>query len=109
MDEKAMEDKIDELCKQVENLHSMMRKQPRQGLNQVNPQATSVERKVTTPRNVGWAKNRLVSSAVKRVIEHQNVARIPKCCRCAPTAIAFGRRRTLVSFDGATKRSIRKM
>ena len=31
------EDKIDELCKQVENLHLTMMKQPRQALKQVEP------------------------------------------------------------------------
>ena len=37
MYEKVREEKIDELCKQVEDLHLMMTKQPRQGPKQVEP------------------------------------------------------------------------
>ncbi len=34
VDQKRKDDKIDELCKQVENLYLMMKKQPKQGLSQ---------------------------------------------------------------------------
>ncbi len=73
-DKDPKENKIDQLCKQVENLHLMIMKSPGRLRSRQNRCATSVASMTITRCNVVWSKDLRVMNAVEKVIALLNVA-----------------------------------
>ena len=103
-DKDAKETKIDELCKQVENLHLMMMNSQGKLRSRRSQFATRVVRKAITSRSVGWSRKLSVTNWVRIVIELQSVARRSIYHLCARTPIGLHILLKTVSSRGATKR-----
>ena len=103
------EAKIDELGDQVENLHLMMMKQPRQAQKPAEPVCYKCARNAITHHSIGWSKNLRVTSVVRMGTEILDVPRKSICNLRAHILTELDTLLKTVSSRRATKLEKRKI
>ena len=103
LDKNPKEIKIDELCEQVENLHLMMMKQPRQAPKQAEPVCYKFGKKGHYASQSRMEQDLHVTNAVRMAIELLSVAQKSIYHLCARIATGLATLLKTGSSRGATK------